>query len=513
MIKNPCSRLWIVVFAGVLTLAGGCRRGPQVDTPRPAAGATADHPNIVFILVDTLRADRLGCYGDPRGLSPTMDALASEGVLFERTIATAPWTLPSVASFFCGYYPSVHKVTSYQEALRSAQAAGKVRYFGEQFTTLAEVLRDNGYQTAGFSANPFVTAKFGFAQGFEHFDSSFAANTTPGRVVNAAALEWLRKRETDKPFFLYLHYMDVHDPYKADAKYVEPLVDAVRRMPDKRLLTPAERKRHGRFFGKSAVAYRDNPRHRELFRFAEYWRARYDAGVPQASAYLADLRGALQRLGLWESAFVILTADHGEALGAHRIWAHGLSAHQDQLHVPLILRWPGHLPAGARIRRTVRLFDVMPTILNLVGISPPDGIQARTLAGLIRTGGGVETIALAEAVKQRPREKALVAGKWKLLAYPEEKRYELYDLDADPGEQHDLAAVEPDQLARLRGLLERQLKENAALGRGVKEQSAEISAQERARFQALGYFEEHAEDENAGEDQTSQPASPGGGHP
>ncbi len=505
---------WMVGLTAVWVfgpIAGGCQRDAR-DAGPPAA-KVARKPNIIFILVDTLRADRLGCYGDPRGLSPTMDALAGEGVMFERTIATAPWTLPSVASFFCGYYPSVHKVTSYQEALRSAQVAGKVRYFGEQFTTLAEILRANGYETAGFSANPFVTAKFGFAQGFEHFDSSFAANTTPGRVVNAAALQWLRQRKSDKPFFLYLHYMDVHDPYKADAEYVEPLVDAVRRMADKRLLTAAERQRHRRFFAKSAVAYRNNPRHRALFRYAEYWRARYDAGVPQINAYLADLRGQVERLGLWADALVIVTADHGEALGEHHIWAHGLSAHQDQLHVPLILRWPHHLPAGKRIRRTVRLFDVMPTILDLVGIRPPDGIQARTLAGLIRGGGAYDAIALAEAVKQRPQEKALVVGKWKLLAFMAKNRYELYDLDADPLERHDLAADQPDQLARLRGLLARQLEENAALGRDVKAQSTGISAQERARFQALGYFEEHAEKQDTGEGQASQPAGPGGGRP
>jgi len=318
----------------VLPLVGCERRSSE-----SGQGGPPPRPNIIFILVDTLRADRLGCYGDERGLSRFMDGLAGEGVVFERVIATSSWTLPSVASYFCGYYPSVHKVTSYEEALRTARVVGgRVRYFGQQFTTLAEILRSHGYLTAGFSANPFISPKYGFAQGFEHFDASFADNATPGEVVNAAALRWLAQRDTSRPLFLYLHYMDVHDPYCANDQYVTPLIAAVEELPDKRVLTRAEAERHVRFFNKSAVFYRNSPRHRRLFQYAEYWQARYDAGVLQISQYLTELRDGLTELGLWQDAYVIFTADHGESLGEHRLWAHGLSAHQDQLHVPLILR-------------------------------------------------------------------------------------------------------------------------------------------------------------------------------
>ncbi|MFQ5807966.1 MAG: sulfatase-like hydrolase/transferase, partial [Phycisphaerae bacterium] len=189
--RTPACLAGLVV--GLLTalpvVLTGCGRRTAAET---GAAAEPPRPNIIFIVVDTLRADRLGCYGHPGQLSPMMDALARAGVLFERAIATSPWTLPSVASYFSGYYPTVHKVTSYQEALKAARGVGrKVRYFGEEFTTLAEVLQANGYLTAGFSANPFITQKYGFAQGFEHFDASFADNTTPGGVVNAAALRWL----------------------------------------------------------------------------------------------------------------------------------------------------------------------------------------------------------------------------------------------------------------------------------------------------------------------------------
>jgi arylsulfatase len=472
-----------------------------------AEAASAPRPNIIFILVDTLRADRLGCYGHPGGLSPMMDELARQGVLFERAIATSSWTLPSVASYFCGYYPTVHKVTSYREALEMAQGAGgAVRYFGDEFTTLTEVLQANGYETAGFSANPFITEKYGFAQGFDHFDSSFAANETPGNVVNQAALKWLQRRDKARPFFLYLHYMDVHDPYKASARYVEPLVAAVKNATNKTPLTEAEMKRHENYFAKSAVAYRGSPRHARLFRYADYWRARYDAGVPQVNQYLEELRAKLNELKLWNDAYVVLTADHGESLGEHALWAHGLSAHQDQLHVPLILRWSGKLPAGRRLPQTVRLFDVMPTLLAQLELGPPKGLQAASLQDMIDGQNPPPLVAFAEAVKKRPAEKALVLGQWKLLAYIDEDRYELYDLNADPTEQHDLAGQHPQRVAELRRLLEKQIEENEALGAGVAVQEAAMTPAELERLRLLGYIDGEDEENNEPEADT-QPST------
>lgn len=489
--------LCLAVSVGLTVELTGCSRQSAGQSD---AGASGPRPNIIFILVDTLRADRLGCYGHPGQLSPMMDELAREGVLFERTIATSPWTLPSVASYFCGYYPTVHKVTSYREALETARgAAGAVRYFGDEFTTLAELLQANGYATAGFSANPFITQKFGFARGFEHFDASFAANETHGNVVNEAALKWLEQRDRSKPFFMYLHYMDVHDPYKAGDKYVEPLVAVVEKMPNKTPLAEAEMKRHRNYFNKSAVAYRGVPRHVRLFRYVDYWRARYDAGIPQVDQYLDELRARLQAVELWDDAYVILTADHGESLGEHELWAHGLSAHQDQLHAPLILRWPEQLPAGRRLPQTVRLFDIMPTLLAQLRIDVPEGLQAKSLLGVIAGEEALPLAAFAEAVKKRPGEKALVLGKWKLLAYTDEDRYELYDLDADPAEQHDLAAQHPKRLAELRRLLERQIEENDALGAGVQVQEAAMTQAELERLRALGYVGGGDEDGNEAE--------------
>jgi len=493
----------LIVLTALLT---GCE-GRSAPTAEDNPGAP--RPNVIFILVDTLRADRLGCYGHRGRLSPMMDELAQEGVLFEQAIATSPWTLPSVASFFCGYYPTVHKVTSYQQALESARGiGGRVRYFGDEFTTLAEVLQANGYVTAGFSANPFITAKYGFAQGFDHFDASFAANTTLGNIVNEAAVRWLDQRDPSRPFFLYLHYMDVHDPYKASEVYVEPLVRAMESMPDKRRLTPEETGRHQRFFTKSAIAYQNVPRHRRLFQYADYWVARYDAGVPQSSQYLSELRATLQKMKLWDDAYVILTADHGESLGEHLLWAHGLSAHQDQLHVPLILRWPQGLPAGKRIAPTVRLFDIMPTLLEQLKIAPTEKLQARSLLGLIRGETNRSLLAFAEAVKKKPGQKAVVLDEWKLLAHTEAGRYELYNLRDDPTEQRDLAARFPERVAELQQWLDRQMAENQALGAGTRVRHADVTEEELRRFQALGYLEGDDEEDGNTARAAEEPSEP-----
>ena len=388
-----------------------------------------------------------------------------------------------------------------------------MRYFNNEFNTLTEILQANGYATAGFSANPFITAKFGFAQGFDHFDGSFADNTTQGSVVNAAALKWLERRDRSKPFFLYLHYMDVHDPYKAGEQYVQPLVDAVALQPQKTPLSKAELERHKPYFTKSAIAYQDNPQHRQLFRYADYWRARYDAGVPQVNEYLAALRDRLDQMNLWDDTYIILTADHGESLGEHQLWAHGLSAHQDQLHVPLILRWPGHIPAGKRLPQTVRLFDIMPTLLEQLGIKPTNQLQAQSLTDLIANQSSASRPAFAEAVKKRPDEKALVIEQWKLLAYMDEDRYELYNLDTDPAEQNNLAAQHPQRVLDLKQQLARQIEENNTLGADVKSHDAVMSQAEHDRLVALGYIdgeekaaEKEKEDPTTTQHTTTKPA-------
>ncbi|MCK4340735.1 MAG: sulfatase [Phycisphaerae bacterium] len=493
MIRWTQFRLWWggLFVIGILLIAvfspAGCRKPPEVGRlPEDAEGP----PNIVFLLVDALRADRLGAYGSGRGLSPVMDKFAAEGITFDRPIAQAPWTQPSVASLFSAYYPGVHKVLNYKLAFRSThEGQPKVAVFRDEFTTLAEVLQRHGYQTAAFSANPFIVPAYGFGQGFDHFDAGFAKNTTPGSVVNEAALKWLAGRDTSQPFFIYLHYMDVHGPYEGDLEYLEAQLPRIEQIPNKYVLSEKENKRLG-YLRRVPKGARDPARHQRLMGYREYWEARYEAGVRAMDIHLAALREQLSEMGLWEDAYVILTADHGEALCEHGIWEHGFSVHHNQLHVPLILRWAGVLPAGKRVRTPARLIDFMPTLLDQFRLPPVAGVQGRSLVPYLQEQPPTEVpIAFAECVKLGTEQKALYLGDLKLLYVASDPpRRSLFNIAVDPSEQNDLAGSSGFPLSRMLELLRRRLDDNAALA-PQSVTHVTLSDEERRRLESLGYLD------------------------
>jgi arylsulfatase len=482
---------WFAAGLGVL-LAGltGCE--PQSPTTPPAEPPPepGPAPNIVFVLIDTLRADVMGCYGYRGGGTPNLDRIAADGVAFDRMIAQAPWTQPSMASLFCSRYPGVHKVLDYAQAFRATfEGQEKVVVFDESFDTLAESLQARGYATAAFVANPYILAEYGFAQGFDHFDSSFAKNTTPGGVVNDAAVAWLEQRDPQKPFFVFLHYMDPHGPYDAAEEFLTPLLDAVERMPNKRRLSEAEFERL-KYLRKLPQVYLQNTeRHNRLYPYREYWVARYEAGVRQADRFVGDLRARLQEMGLWDEAYVVVTADHGEALCEHGLWEHGWSVHHTDLQVPLILHWAGVLPAGKRVRHTLRLIDLMPTILDQLRLPQPAGLQGFSLVDHIAgRPPSKPVVAFAEGVKLGAEQKALYAGDWKLMVTPSTGRRQLYNIADDPLEQNDLAASNGATLGSLIRVLQEQVALNARIAGGFVPGTAELTQEQYDRLKALGYI-------------------------
>ena len=455
---------------------------------------------MILILIDTLRADYLGCYGGDADLTPTLDRIASEGVLFERATAPSPWTLPSVASLFSGYYPSVHKADNYKAVTGKHGGAAGVQVFGEQFDTLAEIAAEHGYATGAFVSNPFIVRRSGFAQGFERFE--FVGDRAPGTDVTRAALQWLRERDPQRPFLAYLHYMEPHAPYIADRSIVEGLLDQVEAAGRRHELSEDQKAKYRKYLQRSMRPYLHDARHVALMHTQEYWRARYAACVRQVDQRVEALRSELLEQGLWESACVVIVADHGEALGEHTLFGHGASAYQHQLNVPFLIRLPSAAPAGARVSQTVGLFDAMPTILDYLGLPAPADIQARSLRGLIDGAASDPRTAFAEAVNTQPGLKIVLDGDWKLLAHTDASRYELFNLKDDPGELSNVAGSHPKQLAKLKALLDAQLAENERLGATVAVETAEVSEAEMRRLSALGYtggVEDHHEDDEQGE--------------
>ena len=247
------------------------------------SAATAKLPNIIFILVDTLRVDRMGLYGYQRNTTPTMDSIANEAAIFDNAVAPAPWTQPSVASMLCSRFPSVHKVTDFTRAFNMRWGRAKrMSVFGDSFVTIAEVLREQGYDTAGFVGNFLVSKYYGFGQGFDFYsDMNYRKQTkgaTPGDVLNRHLLQWLRRRKSKKPLFLYIHYMDVHGSYYARPEFCQPFFEQVARMQNKRKLSASEKSKLGYLAtGKAAPIV---AKYKKLADYQEFWSAFYDAGVP-----------------------------------------------------------------------------------------------------------------------------------------------------------------------------------------------------------------------------------------
>ncbi len=510
----------------------GCeRKSDSTEAPSPTARKAkigilpegAASPNVIVILVDALRPDRLEAYGSRQMLSPTMDSIAAEGVTFERCIAAAPWTLPSVATLFTSYYPGVHKATSYRVVADMEE--GKKAYQSvliDEFDTLAEVMLAGGYQTAGFVAAKFLRMEYGFGQGFDHYDTSFADNTVRGELVNRALFNWLDEgRDSAQPMFLYLHYMDVHGPYNAAPRFMDPLMEQVEKNQNKQVLNPKEFQAINMYLKKPPAETSDPERYERLKGYREYWAARYDAGVAEVDFYLNQLVAGLKERGLWDDAYVILIADHGEALCEHGIWEHGYSQYQTDLHVPLVLRWPDILPAGKRVRRLASLIDLMPTLLeqlrlprgeNLQGVSLVDHLSGRL--------PDMPLIRFAEGTKSGPRQYAIFADTTKLIltAIPPRKlpdgtmskdsvRQELFNLGTDPEEMYDVGQQYPGQVKQLAQLMGKIIEINMKTKPGVVITQKPVDQATIDQLESLGYVGTVDDEEpNEPEEATSQPA-------
>lgn len=407
-----------------------------------ARGAGAVRPNIIVILVDTLRRDRLTPYGYRRETSPEIARrLAGAGTVMEDAYSQAPWTLPSVVSMMTGRYPG--------ELLGTDMSAYGVP---AGVLTTAERLGSAGYETAGFLANPTMHVGAGFERGFRTFYAPPADVEWLRRHaddLNRHALPWIAARQDqDRPFFLYLHYIDPHDPYD------NPDVVGNRSPFEGEYRGPvAGDWVHGIYTGKLVLA--------DPARDIAHLSALYDSEVHYVDRAIGQVLASL-RPEVLANTLVVLTADHGEELFDHGGWKHGQTLYEEQIHVPLIWRWDGHIPAGRRLAGTVRLLDVAPTLAAAAGAAPDPGWEGVDLLPAL-TGAAplAERPAFAEGLSSGPLRAAAVLGRLKLIVFNRQEtfapadelqahlwrqdlgrmaRVELYDLAHDPGERHNLAA-------------------------------------------------------------------------
>jgi arylsulfatase A-like enzyme len=468
----PVPRPLSTAFAALLVAVScACSRDPQ---GAPAAvRATRERPSVLLIAIDTLRADRLGCQGNRRGLTPKLDALAAEGVRFDHAFSHAPWTLPSFSSIFTSLLPEEHGA--------GGNVSQGFRGLAERFETWPERLRDCGWTTHAIVNVDFLGPNFGATQGFTTIDASFSENNREMRDARAttdAALAWLGAHG-EKPFVLFVHYFDPH------AEYAPPQPWRARfAAPEDQQSTAFEFGRRDQVVGHRAGVQRLPE---AAIRRAEQL---YDGEVAYTDSEIGRLLEALDASGRAETTLVLVTADHGEEFFDHGDYEHGHTLYDELLHVPWILRQKGRL--GPRtITAPVGLVDLGPTVCGLLGIAP----RAR-LAGHDRSAAVLGTREASAAPLLAygsfwgaPLE-SLRDAEYKLIKRPEpggKERLELYHWSVDPREQDDLAARDATRRDRMRqdlALLGEVLGKKGA-GAGTK---VVLPPQEEARLRALGYI-------------------------
>jgi arylsulfatase A-like enzyme len=420
-----------IAAAGLLTgLVAGALACEWLHDP-----AASQRSNLLLVTMDTTRADHTSVYGYPHPTTPTLEALAREGTLFEVAYATMSTTGPTHASLFTGLYPVTHGFVKNGLELR------------EEFSTLAERLRDAGYQTAAVVSSFAVHRRFGFEQGFDYYHDVFiggngdfrtdewSGNPIEGRefdkdaeVASANALEWLTEfRDEDRPFFLWLHYFDPHYPYRAQG-------------------------------GREKLFSLEGGYTTRL----EQMIAHYDGEIREVDDAIASILAQLEQSGLGANTLIVIAADHGEGLMQHGRMQHGFHIYDESVRVPLIFRLPGRIPADRRIREAVSIVDVMPTILSVLQIqSDVEAFEGTDLSPLWSSSGQsaeprpvflqrrLYETGEDQGEKIRGEKLGIRLGHWKYIEAAEEGSFELFDLDADPGETDNLVAARPEKAEEL----------------------------------------------------------------
>ncbi len=411
----------------------------------PSSAAVRPDLNVLLITIDTVRADRLGCYGYAGAGTPNLDRLAAEGVRFANTYAQVPLTLPSHCSIMTGMDPADHRVHN-----------NGTYSLGPEIPTLAGLLKARGYRTAAFIASFTLDSRFGLARGFDVYDDnvqgeealkSFRSERRAGAVL-AALAPWLESIRGER-FLCWAHFYDPHLPYAPP-----PPFDA---------------------------EYRDR---------------KYDGEIAYVDLIIGKLLDLLKEKGLENTTLIVVAGDHGEALGEKKEIDHGLFLYDGTLRVPMIVRLGKDLPAGRVVSSRVRLIDIMPTVLDSLGIPVPSGVRGTSLLPYAR---GKRTADLPVHIETfYPRETfgwsaltGLIDGVWKYIRAPTP---ELYDLPLDPHEEKNLASAEPavlrEEARKLDEFIARSGARKGPAGRAV-------SAAEAERLRSLGYLGAAAADSRA----------------
>jgi arylsulfatase A-like enzyme len=437
----------------VAALALGCSGVTEVPVQAPAG----EQPSVILILVDTLRRDHLGAYGYHRPTSPNIDGLAADAVLFTRCSSQAPWTTPSVASMLTSLPPSGLDIHNVPNGLK------------DEFLLLPEILQEHGYATGAVVSHDFLGSRWNFDQGFDDFDEDLAQGhafvSSPQVTDRAIAFV---DRHKNEPFFLLAHYFDPHHLYQEHEgfRFTEEL-DYRGELSSQTPLRRLNRMAAGE------IAPPD----------LEYLVALYDSEIAFTDHHIGRLLSHLRTAGLYERALIVFTADHGEEFLDHGSFGHTTTLYEELIGVPLLVKIPG--AEGGRVAgENVGLVDLMPTILDVAGIRPPEGLTGRSLVA----GGEEERPVIVFSETSRREElRGAIGPELKLIYDLRRGGEQLFDLKADPLEREDLAGSGPPEAADLAAALEGWLRRYPP-GEG-QPRMVPLDDSDRDRLRALGYVD------------------------
>jgi arylsulfatase A-like enzyme len=482
---------------------------PEPLAPVKHGAARPGAPDVVLVVLDTVRARNLSTYGYARPTAPEIDALAKEGALFLDATSPSTWSLPSHASLFTGRYPSSHG------------AHGEHVYLDSRYPTIAQALAGAGYETYCFTSNAWISDGLGLTRGFDVQDASWKSGAGPGRgfsfvhrlldrlgllesdkggaVVAENFAAWTRERpKGGRPTFAFLNFIEAHFPYHqlphdALRMYAKEPYSYLRRLS----------------LDLMAIQFGGPGRPVEEARGPAV--DMYDGGVVYTSRLLGRVIDALRERGTLDDTIVVVLADHGELLGERGgFFGHGPTLYQEAVGVPLLVRYPARIPAGARVAQPVSTVGVFATILDLAGLPAIPTAQVGSLAPLANgaVDGGGPVLSELQKMEElggdsfsRPdpqmhggsRLRMLRDGSWKLVETSKGERF-LFDLAADPGETRDLAAERPADLARVAKRMVATVAElglpplDGAAGT-TGDEPAELDPATKERLRALGYVE------------------------
>ncbi len=437
--------------------------------------------NIILISIDTLRADHLGCYGYPKNTSPHIDSLASDGTLFKNAFSSCPWTLPSHVSIMTSLFVAHHQVSNHREKITSSHL------------TLAEVLRKNHFFNTAFTGSGFVSAHYGFSQGFDayHEGPGSITHVDSAEIMYKAFSNWLNKNK-GKRFFLFLHTYQTHDPYSSHHPYSHLFLQENSKWTDLDLI--------GYLGGWSGI-FKKLPENEK--KNAEEL---YDGEIRYMDeTFIGPLIAKLKEDDLYDNTMIIFTSDHGEEFFDHQGWTHGHSLYNELIRVPLIIKFPHGKFSERAISSAVSVVDIMPTVLDEMGIDFSDMVlDGQSLFPVIKGRETEDRFFLADIEGNLlgahiPQRICMNQGKYKLILNKEfsqedldfftepptePSRIELYDLANDMKEKNNIANKNPSLVQAI----VQKINDIYSQAKKLKSREAEIDEDFKEQLKALGYI-------------------------